>query len=58
MFQGHRMVLESGVQVGLGQVTGVARFGKQHDVGQSQPGDEFRSALQRWFVRGLINTDK
>ena len=34
MFQGHRMVLKGRVQIGLGEMAGVARFREKTEIGQ------------------------
>ena len=42
MFEGHRQVLEVGMDVRLGQVACVACFRKKTDVGEPQCPDHFR----------------
>ena len=54
MFEGHGVVLEGGMQVGLSEVAGVTRFGKQYDVGQAQAGDELCGALQGRLMRPAL----
>jgi len=52
MLQGARVILKGRVQVGLGQIAGVACLGEQGEVGQGQPGRE--GPVRRGGVLGAV----
>ena len=41
MIHGKRMVLERGMEVGHGRVPGIARLGKETEIGELQTGYQF-----------------
>jgi hypothetical protein len=50
MFQRYGMILESRMQVGLRQVAGVARLGKEAEVGQFQVRDDTGYLGNGWCI--------